>query len=139
MFDQSIRQNEDWIGWGVHSLSPKDISESMLRINKYNLNELAHDTTISMIRTVLQKGTKISEIYVDTVGPPEKYQEKLLKLFPGISIKVAKKADSLYPIVSAASICAKVVRDSVMHNWKFIEPFEISREFGSGYPSGLFF
>jgi hypothetical protein len=26
-----IEQHSDWIGWGVHVCSPKDISESMLR------------------------------------------------------------------------------------------------------------
>ena len=49
------------------------------------------------------------QVYVDTVGDSERYEEKLSRLFPSIQFCVRKKADSLYPIVSAASICAKVL------------------------------
>jgi ribonuclease H2 subunit A len=61
-------------------------------------------------------------------------------MFPGIDITVAKKADSTYPIVSAASIVAKVTRDAILKNWTFAEPDlsgAISQAFGSGYPSGM--
>jgi ribonuclease H2 subunit A len=131
-----IENSSDYIGWGIYSSMPQEISESMLRKQKYNLNSLAHDITIGLIRHVLHQGVNLSEIYIDTVGPPDSYRTKLEKLFPKLKITVAKKADSLYPVVSAASICAKVSRDSIIENWKFVEPgFNGSAEFGSGYPS----
>ena len=43
------------------------------------------------------------------MGDPEKYRIKLTEKFPGIKFVVAKKADSLYPVVSGASIVAKVI------------------------------
>ncbi|MEQ2180484.1 Ribonuclease H2 subunit A [Goodea atripinnis] len=50
------------------------------------------------------------QVYVDTVGPAEKYEVKLSQRFPGIKVTVRPKADSLFPVVSAASICAKPIK-----------------------------
>lgn len=40
--------DSDFIGWKGYSCSPQEISESMLRKCKYNLNALAHDVTIQV-------------------------------------------------------------------------------------------
>ena len=121
------------IGWAVEVISPNVISSSMLRRTKHSLNEVSMDSAICLINRAIQAGVNIAEIYVDTVGPPEKYQAKLLALFPDFQITVAKKADSTFPIVSAASICAKVTRDHALKVWKFQEGITVEN-FGSGYP-----
>ncbi|CAG8595728.1 8782_t:CDS:2 [Paraglomus occultum] len=130
-----IQSRNDIIGWSVRVLSPQEISWNMLNKSKYNLNAQAHDATINLIREVLSMGINLREVYVDTVGPPESYQKKLSTLFPSIDITVSKQADSKYPIVSAASICAKITRDHTMKHWAFVEKVNTSRIFGSGYPS----
>ena len=110
-----LLDNVSYIGWAIHILSPHFISTSMYRRGKYNLNTMSHDTAIGLVQKALDAGVRVAEVYVDTVGPPEKYQAKLEGIFPELKITVAKKADSLYPCVSAASICAKVARDKALH------------------------
>ncbi|KAK6887183.1 Ribonuclease H2 subunit A [Candida tropicalis] len=95
----------------------------------------AHDVTINLIKQVLKKGVKISKIFVDTVGPPATYQAKLKGIFPDIEITVAKKADSIYPIVSAASVVAKVTRDKNIAYYNNHLDILKGHKLGSGYPS----
>jgi ribonuclease H2 subunit A len=134
-------------GWATRSLSAQDISAHMLSPSVYNLNAQAMDATIDLIKGVLARGVNIKEIYIDTIGRPEIYQKKLERIWPTISITVAKKADSLYPVVSAASVCAKVTRDAALdvcyepyHNRSMqageaAEGAKVNIAWGSGYPS----
>ena len=102
-------------GWATRALSAQDISAGMLRpAGAYNLNAQAMDATVELINGVLARKVNVREIYVDTIGAPAVYQRKLENIFPTINITVAKKADSLYPCVSAASVCAKVTRDAAL-------------------------
>lgn len=102
------------------------------------MNALSHDTAIRLIEGVQNKGIQVEHVYIDTVGPPKKYEEKMRKFFPKVRFTITEKADSKYAIVSAASVCAKVMRDRIVNNWKFIESDSLrfdTFELGSGYPA----
>ncbi|QIX02427.1 hypothetical protein AMS68_007944 [Peltaster fructicola] len=126
-------------GFATRLMSARDISSAQLKPNgTYNLNAQAMDATINLIQEVLDSGVSIREIYIDTIGPPATYQKKLERIFPSQRITVAKKADSLYPCVSAASVCAKVTRDAALDvlYTMYAEPdFKGEVAWGSGYPS----
>lgn len=136
----------DHLAWSVRVMSPQDISAGMLKKVPYNLNAQSHDATFLLLNHVISQGVRLhhvclyffsflfiifninitiiilKKVYVDTVGPAKSYQAKLESMYPNISFTVASKADSQFPIVSAASIAAKVTRDAVIDNWSFIEP-----------------
>ncbi|KAI0264412.1 ribonuclease H2 subunit A [Gloeopeniophorella convolvens] len=135
------------LGWSVRVLSPRDISSGMLRRPPTNLNKQSQDATILLIREVIQRGIKLSEVYVDALGSTKPYEQLLSSLFPGINFTVTAKADSKFKIVGAASVAAKVTRDAWIEGWTFEEDVREetpetpknkrtwSTELGSGYPS----
>lgn len=129
-------------GWAIKSLSARDIGAGMLKNGgSYNLNAQAMDATVEIIKGVVDSGVNVTEIYIDTIGNPSVYQKKLERIFPTIKITVEKKADSLYPCVSAASVVAKVTRDvscEVLYEEVARTTTKASAEdasWGSGYPS----
>ncbi|GAA0168077.1 endoribonuclease [Lithospermum erythrorhizon] len=123
------------IGWAVDVIDPRELSAKMLKKNKINLNEISHNSAMGLVNQVMNMGVLLSEVYVDTVGDPEKYRIKLSERFPSIKFVVAKKADSVYPVVSGASIVAKVTRDRALRDWVLDETADnMQRNFGSGYP-----
>ena len=100
------------VGFRVESLSAAQISSAMLgKRNKTSLNALAFDATRDLIQGALDSGVNVASAFVDTVGDAGRWRDKLLEVFPFIEFTVCPKADALYPIVSAASIVAKVTRD----------------------------
>lgn len=131
-------------------LSAQELSEKMLRRAKYNLNLISHDTALQLVENILAQGVNVTEVFVDTVGDPSRYAAKFKDRFPALEkVVVAKKADSTYRIVGAASIVAKTTRDHHIRKWIFPEQ-ERSAHFaatdqnlsvalvgptGSGYPS----
>ncbi|KAG9241098.1 putative ribonuclease H2 subunit A [Calycina marina] len=140
-------------GWAVDVMSARDIGANMMKpTSTYNLNAQAMDATIALIEGVYKRGVNVKEIFIDTIGNPATYQKKLEKIFPTAQIIVAKKADSLYPCVSAASVCAKVTRDAALEVlYESYTSFDMQDEemsgttvatkiseeasWGSGYPS----
>ena len=129
------------LGYEVQILSAEYLSNRMLEKEKYDLNKISHESAMTLIEIVLKKGINVVHSYLDTVGKPETYQEILKKRFsgayPNLKFTVSEKADSKYPVVSAASICAKVTRDQSIKGWKCRENIDgiVSMDYGSGYPS----
>ncbi|NHJ49807.1 MAG: ribonuclease HII [Asgard group archaeon] len=92
-----------------------------------NLNRLETDTMIS----ILQSLTDWSEAYVDACDVNAERFQKTLEANCAGSITAEHRADLIYPVVSAASILAKVTRDNIIKAYHD----EYGVDFGSGYPS----
>ena len=131
MFNQ-IKSHPNIIRYELIILPPELISSDMLRREKVSLNQISHESAKRLIKMAQEKKANIREVFVDTVGPPDKYKSMLDTFLNDktISVTVKAKADALYECVSAASICAKVTRDHL------IEKLDIEdKNCGSGYPS----
>ena len=101
-------------------------------IDSVNLNRLEEDTFrfIAGRAHILSRGA-LASVYADAVGNPERLADMLRATLPAnVKVKVAPKADQLYPPVSAASIVAKVVRDSEIEKLRRLHGLR-----GSGYPT----
>ena len=108
-------------------ISPDDIADAMTGKSAQSLNTLSHKTAVDIIQeAVLYCKGKLRAVYIDTVGRPEVYENAVKRRFPHLVVTVCPKADSLYPIVSAASIVAKTTRDHA------IDDLPVS--VGTGYP-----
>ena len=98
-------------------------------LDRYNLNTLTYEAIENIIANLINV-KPIEEVYIDKVGNSEPLKVYLTYWLGIKKVVIEEKADAKYVIVGAASIVAKVIRDSVIR--------ELSKkwgDFGSGYPS----
>ena len=116
------------------------ISKMEIRyVSAADIDRLRKRTTLNEIEVAefvsIARALKPQEIYLDAADvKADRFGEKIGNL-SGLASKGAKivsehKADSKYPIVSAASIIAKVERDRAISEYH-----KKYGDFGSGYPS----
>lgn len=101
-------------------------------IDRENLNVLEAKTLCQLVIKA-NSITKLDKIYIDAFTHPDKIKEyisRCLDINKIDNIVVEHGADSLYTVVGAASIVAKVLRDRHIEILK-----KVYGDFGSGYPS----
>jgi ribonuclease HII len=108
-------------------------------VSAAEIDRLRKRTTLNEIEVAefvsITKVLKPQIIYVDAADvKADRFGERIGKLSglvsKGVVVISEHKADSKYPIVSAASIIAKVERDRVISEYH-----KMYGDFGSGYPS----
>jgi len=108
-------------------INPQEIDRAVKGHDGLNLNWLEADKSAEIINDLMPDKT-----IIDAPGNNiDKYRNYLLKKLKNKSINLIleHKADVNYPIVSAASILAKVTRDNEIEKIKK----QIGIDFGSGY------
>ncbi|SMH71610.1 ribonuclease HII [Candidatus Nitrosotalea okcheonensis] len=109
-------------GYHVAKISPKTIDKS---VSKNLLNKLEADYMAKVIKKL-----EADSSYVDSCDVnPKRFGLYISNIVKTGKIVSSHHADRKYPVVSAASIIAKVNRD------RAIEKLRKSHDLGSGYPS----
>lgn len=128
-------------------LSPKQRGDIYAQLKKFctfrwvevsaaDLNGLMKDMSLNDIEAKvmadLVKNLEDADIMIDM---PDRYSwtfRKRMEKYGVTRFEAEHKADENYPIVSAASICAKIMRDKKIEEIK-----KTTCDFGSGYPSDV--
>ena len=131
MFEQ-IKSHPNIIRYELIILTSDYISKQMFKRDKISLNQISQDSAKKLIKIAQSKNVNIRKIFVDTVGPPNTYTHFLKQSLEDktIEVTVEAKADAKFECVSAASIVAKVTRDSKINSLELDD-----KDCGSGYPS----
>ncbi len=100
-------------------------------IDSVNINKLYIDSVISILSLLRNHGYAFNEVLIDSTSSRNELINKVMKsVSRGVKVIVEDKADAKYPVVSAASIVAKCLRDT------HITYLHLKYgDFGSGYPT----
>jgi len=114
----------------IIAIQPKEIDEALESIN-LNINKLEAQTSAKLIAN-----SDSTKVIIDCPTTNYALYKSYIKKFLGnrydeIEIIAENKADVNYPVVSAASILAKVTRDNLIEELKK----KHNIDFGSGYTS----
>jgi len=106
-----------------------------MEISALDLNKLMGKMSLNDIEAQVMAGLasklKNADVMIDM---PDRYSwtfRKRMQKFGFERFEAEHKADENYPIVAAASICAKLIRDDKIEKIKE----QVGFDFGSGYPS----
>jgi len=118
------------VDWTYQTITPMEIDQAVQyrrRTGIGMLNKLEAEVMANVINRL-----KPDIAYVDSADlDEEKFKRMIMaKLTHNAEIISKHKADRIYPVVSAASIIAKVKRDSIIDEIK-----KVYGDIGSGYPS----
>ncbi len=110
----------------IVKIPAKKLNELM---KEKNLNQIEIDSMAKLINFLHPEKVIIDSPEVNT----DKFSEKVRRKLDNKNVKIISEnyADKKYPIVSAASILAKVIRDREIEKIRN----KIGEDFGSGYPS----
>ena len=98
------------------------------KIDEYTRRNGLNTLELEGFSEIIKKFDRSSNFFVDSCDvTPERFKRNIIGITGEIDLVSEHKADSRYPVVSAASILAKVERDRLIK--------DLGHDFGSGYPS----
>lgn len=112
----------------IRAIPPSEIDWAVATLER-GLNELEAMAVAELVNSL---SNSVEVVYVDSPDPlPSRYAALIERyLRRGVKVVSSNHAEDLYPLVAAASIVAKVERDSIVEGLK-----AEYGDFGSGYPS----
>ncbi len=118
---------------GKASIVERSAGELNAAMDRASLNDIEAKQKAEALNGVEKTASKntVQRAYIDTPDPTlSTFERRMKRFYKGqVKLVLSHKADQKYPVVSAASIIAKVTRDARIDELKAL----VGEDFGSGY------